>query len=34
MSDPGPDDRAVLPLAGGRLMAEITHRIVAFMREH
>ena len=34
MSDAGPDDRAVRPLAGGRLLAEITNRIVAFMREH
>src|SRR5689334_5421441 len=34
MSDPGPDDRAVPPLAGGRLLAEITNRIVAFTREH
>ena len=34
MSDPGPDDRAVPPLAGGRLLAEITNRIVAFVREH
>src|SRR5580704_14977547 len=33
MSDPGPDNRA-RPLVGGRLMAEITNRIVAFMREH
>jgi Na+-translocating membrane potential-generating system (MpsC) len=34
MSDAGPDDRALRPLAGGRLLAEITNRIVAFMREH
>ena len=34
MSDPGPEDRAALPLVGGRLLAEITNRIVAFMREH
>ena len=34
MSDTGPEDRAVQPLAGGRLLAEITNRIVAFMREH
>src|ERR1700704_90799 len=34
MSDAGPDDRALQPLAGGRLLAEITNRIVAFMREH
>jgi hypothetical protein len=34
MSDAGADDRALRPLAGGRLLAEITNRIVAFMREH
>ena len=34
MSDAGPDDRALRPLVGGRLLAEITNRIVAFMREH
>ena len=34
MSDAGPEDRAVRPLVGGRLLAEITNRIVAFMREH
>jgi uncharacterized protein YbcI len=34
MSDAGPDDRALPPLVGGRLLAEITNRIVAFMREH
>ncbi len=34
MSDPGPDDRAAEPLVGGRLLAEISNRIVAFMREH
>ena len=34
MSDPGSDDRAARPLVGGRLLAEITNRIVAFMREH
>src|SRR5438067_7251795 len=34
MSDPGPEDRAVRPLVGGRLLAEITNRIVALMREH
>ena len=34
MSDAGPEDRAVRPLVGGRLFAEITNRIVAFMREH
>ena len=34
MSDVGSDDRALAALAGGRLLAEITNRIVAFMREH
>ena len=34
MSDAGSDDRAARPLVGGRLLAEITNRIVAFMREH
>ena len=34
MSDPGPEDRVPRPLVGGRLLAEITNRIVAFMREH
>ena len=34
MSDPGPEDRAARPLVGGRLLAEITNRIVAFVREH
>ena len=34
MSDAEPSGRAVRPLAGGRLLAEITNRIVAFMREH
>jgi len=34
MSDSGPDGRALRPLVGGRLLAEITNRIVAFMREH
>ena len=34
MSNPGPDDRPARPLAGGRLLAEITNRIVAFVREH
>jgi uncharacterized protein YbcI len=34
MSDTGPEDRTVRPLVGGRLLAEITNRIVAFMREH
>ena len=30
----GPGEPAAEPLAGGRLLAEITNRIVAFMREH
>ena len=34
MSNPGADDRPARPLAGGRLLAEITNRIVAFVREH
>jgi uncharacterized protein YbcI len=34
MSNPGPYDRPARPLAGGRLLAEITNRIVAFVREH
>ena len=34
MSHTGPDERSALPLVGGRLLAEITNRIVAFMREH
>jgi uncharacterized protein YbcI len=34
MSDPRPDDRAVRSLAGGRLLAEITNRIVSLVREH
>jgi uncharacterized protein YbcI len=29
-----PNERAQPPLAGGRLLAEITNRIVAFTREH
>jgi uncharacterized protein YbcI len=29
-----PGEPAAEPLAGGRLLAEITNRIVAFMREH
>ncbi len=33
MSTSDPRDRG-MPLIGGRLMAEITNRIVAFMREH
>ena len=34
MSDVGRGDPAGRPLVGGRLLAEITNRIVAFMREH
>ena len=34
MTDAGPGDRADRLLVGGRLLAEITNRIVAFMREH
>jgi uncharacterized protein YbcI len=34
MSDAEPDDLSGPPLAGGRLLAEITNRIVSFMREH
>jgi uncharacterized protein YbcI len=34
MSDAQPEDRTLHPLVGGRLLAEITNRIVAFMREH
>jgi uncharacterized protein YbcI len=34
MSDVGRGDPAGRPLIGGRLLAEITNRIVAFMREH
>jgi Na+-translocating membrane potential-generating system (MpsC) len=34
MSDAGREDRLPPPLVGGRLLAEITNRIVAFMREH
>jgi uncharacterized protein YbcI len=30
----GPEEKGPAPLAGGRLLAEITNRIVAFMREH
>jgi uncharacterized protein YbcI len=30
----GPDEQGAAPLVGGRLLAEITNRIVAFMREH
>ncbi|MGZ6564794.1 MAG: hypothetical protein ACXVH3_36505 [Solirubrobacteraceae bacterium] len=34
MSDSRLDDPALRSLAGGRLLAEITNRTVAFMREH
>jgi uncharacterized protein YbcI len=34
MSDREPEDHAPRPLVGGKLLAEITNRIVAFMREH
>ena len=34
MSHGGPHQEGVPPLVGGRLLAEITNRIVAFMREH
>ena len=34
MSNAGPGDPALRPLAGGRLLSEITNRIVAFVREH
>ena len=34
MSSGGPDERAESSLAGGRLLAEVTNRIVSFMREH
>ena len=34
MSSGGPNERAETSLAGGRLLAEVTNRIVAFMREH
>ena len=39
MSDAGPiepahDDTALHPLAGGKLLAEITNRIVSLIREH
>jgi uncharacterized protein YbcI len=34
MSDAEPDDPALRPLTGGRLLSEITNRIVALMREH
>jgi uncharacterized protein YbcI len=34
MSDAGPTDPALRPLQGGKLLAEITNRIVSLMREH
>ena len=34
MSDRSPGDPAPRPFVGGKLLAEITNRIVAFMREH
>ncbi len=34
MSTGGPQEDAASPLAGGKLLAEITNRIVALMREH
>jgi uncharacterized protein YbcI len=34
VSDAGAADRPVQPLEGGRLLAEITNRIVSLMREH
>jgi uncharacterized protein YbcI len=34
MSEAEPDEAATPPLSGGRLLSEITNRIVAFMREH
>ena len=34
MTNVGPRDPADRPLVGGRLLSEITNRIVAFMREH
>jgi uncharacterized protein YbcI len=34
MSDAGPSDSALRPLVGGKLLSEITNRIVSFMREH
>jgi hypothetical protein len=34
MSDGRPGDLPLRPLAGGRLLSEITNRIVALMREH
>jgi uncharacterized protein YbcI len=34
MSGPGSGDPAPIPLEGGRLLSEITNRIVVMMREH
>jgi uncharacterized protein YbcI len=34
MSYVGPEDEAPPPLSGGRLLAEITNRIVSLIREH
>jgi uncharacterized protein YbcI len=34
MSDPGSGDPELRPLSGGKLLSEITNRIVALMREH
>lgn len=34
MSAGGPEEQGAASLAGGRLLAEITNRIVALMREH
>jgi uncharacterized protein YbcI len=34
MSAARPDDPSPLPLSGGKLLSEITNRIVSFMREH
>src|SRR5689334_8034539 len=34
MSEARPGDSVSPPLAGGRLLSEITNRIVSFMREH
>ena len=34
MSDARSDDPVPVPLSGGRLLSEITNRIVSFMREH
>ena len=34
MSYAGKDESVAPPLTGGKLLSEITNRIVAFMREH